>query len=355
MQLTDHALEGLLEKADGNPKAMLHIARTMIEMGGTAMAHRAIDVAMQVLDTPSLDAASARAARTIVNDKVARWHFPMMADAARNDAYEAALRRAISPGDKVLEIGTGSGLLAMMAARAGAGEVISCEDNPAIARVARDIIALNGYSDRVRIIAKHSDELDLDADLGGRADILVSEILGKQLLDESVLPAHEHAVRDLLKPGGTVIPRSGAVRAALADNLRLERHEVGMESGFDLSPFNAFSRTRIDFQVGSPHLALRSEPFDLFAFDLASAEPRPAESATYTCRSSGGRVGGVAQWIAIDLDAETRYENYPVDGGYSGWAMVYHPFDEAIETAAGQEIRIAASHDRATVAIWREE
>ena len=44
-------------------------------------------------------------------------------------AYDAALRRAIRPGCRVLEIGTGSGLLAMMAARAGAAQVVTCERN----------------------------------------------------------------------------------------------------------------------------------------------------------------------------------------------------------------------------------
>ncbi len=47
------------------------------------------------------------------------WHFPMVADRPRNDAYDQALRRA-APGRRVLDIGSGSGLLAMMAARAGA-------------------------------------------------------------------------------------------------------------------------------------------------------------------------------------------------------------------------------------------
>src|SRR5262249_41477952 len=102
--------------------------------------------------------------------------------------YEAALRRAITPNSKVLEIGCGSGLLAMMAARAGAAAGVSCEMGTAIAGKAAEIGARNGDSDRVRVIAKHSSMLDAETDLGGRADVLVSEIVDSALLGELVLP-----------------------------------------------------------------------------------------------------------------------------------------------------------------------
>ena len=75
------------------------------------------------------------------------WHFAMMDDKKRNEAYEAAIRRA-APGKRVLDIGTGAGLLALMAARAGAAKVTTCEAVAAIAERARQIIVANGMGDR---------------------------------------------------------------------------------------------------------------------------------------------------------------------------------------------------------------
>jgi hypothetical protein len=51
-----------------------------------------------------------------VND----FHFAMMNDHDRNEFYREALEKAVKPTDMVLEIGTGSGLLAMLAAKSGA-------------------------------------------------------------------------------------------------------------------------------------------------------------------------------------------------------------------------------------------
>ena len=99
-----------------------------------------------------------------------------MNDDERNDAYLAALQSAITKDTHVLEIGTGSGLLSMMAARSGAEKVTTCEASPIIATTAKKIIATNGMAGTINVIAKKSNNVEVGVDLPRPADLLVSEI-----------------------------------------------------------------------------------------------------------------------------------------------------------------------------------
>jgi type II protein arginine methyltransferase len=312
----------------------------------------AIDTIQRALALAPEDAALRAAARRVLGRMAPAWHFLIVADRPRNDAYEAALRRIVSPGCKVLEIGAGTGLLSMMAARAGAGEVIACEADPAIAAAAREIVARNGLADRVRIVAKHSSELDLQQDLGGPADVLVSEIVSNNLLGEAVLPTLEDVVPRLLRPGAAVIPARGRVRVALAHDARWARGRMGTVSGFDLSEFNRFARAERDIVVGEARLALRSAAADLFAFDFASGGPYAAAATSLDLASFGGPVNGIAQWIALDLDPHTTYENRPSPGTRSCWAAVFHPFDRERDTRGGEMLTMHGRHDRQAPWVW---
>ena len=343
-------IAALVPHAEGNLAAMIQLARMMRKAGqheqALAQCRKAIALAPQ-------DAELAARVNRLLSEYVKAWHFAIVRDERRNAAYDAALRRAIRPGSRVLEIGTGTSLLAMMAARAGAAEVITCEMNPVIAEAAREILVRNGFADRVRVIAKHSDELDVEADLHGPVDILVSEIVSNNLLGQDVLAVHERAVRDLLKPGGHVIPARGAIRVALAEDLRDDRERLGEINGFDLSSFNALMPPARKIRVDHERLKLRGEAADLFVFDFGVGQFCAPARACAACVATGGRVNGIAQWIALDMDGHTRYENRPApDATLSCWAVLFHPLPHTIDTSPKQEIRVFGSHDRHQVSIW---
>src|SRR5262249_20749023 len=97
---------------------------------------------------------------------------------------------------------------------------------------------------------------------------------------------------------------------------------------------------------------LRSEVGDLFAFDFASTGFHKPLQGSVTCRSSGGRVNGIAQWIGIGLDEAVRYENRPAPGATSCWAVRFYPFKDAVELTSGQPFVIHGSHNRSALAIW---
>jgi type II protein arginine methyltransferase len=287
-----------------------------------------------------------------LNRGVPHWHFSIVRDEARNVAYEAALKRAVTPQTKVLEIGTGTGILAMMAARAGAQAVVTCEMVPAIAHAAQEIIALNGFAECVRVVAKKSYDLDPDTDMGGCADVFVSELVNEALLGEDVLPIVEHAVKVLLKPGAKIIPARGIVRVALAHDAKLHRARMDIINGFDLSPFNRLAANHYSVGRRAPHLTLMSSPADLFDFDFRSGGPFPAATSARTLISTGGKANGIAQWIALQMDEEGWYENDPTPETPSAWSVFFWPFNAPRDCPAGTAIEIFGSHDRRKLRIW---
>lgn len=293
-------------------------------------------------------------AQQLIGQSVPRWHFDMLRDEARNAAFDAAIRRAVTPGTHVLDIGAGSGLLSLMAARAGAGRVVACEENPAIADVARAIVAANGQADRIRVVTGTSTALDLDSDLEGRADVIVSEIVSNNLLAEGVLRTLADAATRLLAPGGQMIPAGGAVMVALAQLDVPADRRLSDIAGFDLQGFDALAQVPRIVAVGDTTLALRSEAAALLSFDFTGRAAREPHRARTTLLAKGGPVGGVVQWIRLRLDAETSYENRPGPGAASHWGAQFYPFPAPLDPPAGTPVEIAGVHDGHQLLVWRE-
>ena len=90
----------------------------------------------------------------LLSQMVPFWHVPMMNEEARNRPYYEGLKAAITSDKVVLEIGTGSGLLSMMAAQLGAKSVVTCEAVRLVADTARRIIERNGLKDRITVVSE---------------------------------------------------------------------------------------------------------------------------------------------------------------------------------------------------------
>jgi len=286
--------------------------------------------------------------RSAYRDVVPAWHFAMMDDAKRNGAYEAAIRRAV-PGKRVLDIGTGAGLLAMMAARAGAAHVTTCEAVGIIAERAREIVERNGLADRITVIAKPSTELVAGRDIPERAEVLVTETFASGLINEGILPTVEHAHEHLLTPGATIIPAAASVMGYLVGGTTLKGMLFAGEiAGFDLSQFNDFAPPTLFANLDSvPHLALSGD-VELMRFDLREARFPMGNARLVLKAIRDADCIGIAQWIRLDLDAETRYENRPAPAAaYNGhWGHVVHRFPKILPVNAKDSVPVIARHDR---------
>jgi len=291
--------------------------------------------------------------RSTYRDVVPPWHFAMMDDHARNGAYDAAIRRVV-PGKRVLDIGTGAGLLAMMAARAGAAHVTTCETVGLIAERAREIIAQNGLSDRITVIAKPSTELVVGRDLPQRAEVLVTETFASGLISEGILPTVEHAHEHLLNPDAAIVPAVASVMGYLAGGDTLKGMLfVDRIDGFQLSLFNDFAPPSLVANLDNvPHSAL-SDDVALLRFDLKERRFPMASTRRVIRATRQGASVGVAQWIRLDLDAHTRYENRPSsDAEFNGhWAHMLYRFPHLVSVEPGDTVPVIARHDRTQIGI----
>ncbi|HEU4887205.1 MAG TPA: 50S ribosomal protein L11 methyltransferase, partial [Thermoanaerobaculia bacterium] len=127
-------------------------------------------------------------------------HFMMVRDTVRVSAYRRAIFRHCK--DKtVVEIGCGSGILSVFAAKAGARRVIAIEESR-IADLAAAMFEANGVADRVELRRANSRDVSIDT----RADVIIHEVLGVDPFGENILPFIEDARERLLAPNGILIP-----------------------------------------------------------------------------------------------------------------------------------------------------
>lgn len=281
------------------------------------------------------------------------WHIPMMNDAPRNDAFEAAITAAIAvsgPDVRVLDIGAGSGLLSLMAARAGAQQVVACEMEPLIAEMAQRIVAQNGYADRITVHAKASTDLSIGVELDAPAQILVSEILSSDLLTEKVLDTFEDAHRRLLAPNALVIPRAATAMGCLVASETLADYAfVGEVSGFDLSPFTDFAQQRLPIHGTMTAWQRLSDDHALVHLDLTRAKHDAVLTRLRIPVTASGRAIGIVQWMHIDLWPGVTFDNHPDRYTDGGWLQILHSFPAPIDVVAGETLDVAVGHDRITL------
>jgi tetratricopeptide (TPR) repeat protein len=289
-------------------------------------------------------------AEWLLTQLVPLWHIPMMNEPERNQAFHDGLQAVVTPEKTVFEIGTGSGILAMMAAKLGARQVVTCEAVSLVAETATRIVERNGYQDRVKVLSKPSHAVKVGPDLPAKADILLHEVFSSELLGEHVLPAIEDAKARLLKPGGQVLPSAASIMIALVGGEALGKNlHVGESFGFDLGEFNAIHPKKRPLYREDLEPELLSDAIAAFRFDFMRQSTFPAERKHIDIPvTAAGRCYGVIQWIRIELAAGIVFENHPSRRkAVSNWQHTIYGFDAPVQLQAGAVVRVRAWHDRA--------
>lgn len=277
---------------------------------------------------------------------VPRWHFPMLGDEVRNRTYAEAIAAKVRPGDIVLDIGCGAGLTAMLAARAGAKHVYTCEQQPLIAEAAKQVIAANGLSDRITVIPKMSHNLVIGQDLPEPADVVVSEIVDNVLLGEGALATLTHAMHMLAKPDARAIPERGRLFAQLVESDRLwHLWRPRRPEGFDVAPFHDFASVAHVTPNDLATLGLRplGRPVELFDFDFARPDTRSARATQVLSSSTWGTIHAVMVYFEMDLAPGLQLTNNLLSEGH--WGRTVFLSDQPARARPGTHLQVTAQHD----------
>ena len=271
-------------------------------------------------------------------------HRRMLADRERMEAYESAIDQAVRPGMRVLDLGTGTGILALWAAARGA-EVVAVEPH-AIIEVARRIAADNGLADRIEFIRADARELALDRPV----DLVVTECMGNFFVTDEMQPV----LRDLprhLAPGGRTLPQ--AIRLSVAAATLPMWHELSFWTapvgGFDFSGALDFAR-QAAYVVGTEPELLVSAPAEVARFPLVEAPDQFTLRASLTV-TERRTVHAVIGWFDAQLTDEVELSTRP--GTRTHWGqMAFAVPATAVEPGDVLDIALDLVMDEALKSRW---
>ncbi len=251
----------------------------------------------------------------------------MVLDKHRTNAFAEAIAEVVSSGDRVIDVGTGSGLLAMLAAKSGAAQVIGL-DRAAIAQVARRLVAANNLEEQVEVIHENASTFKSDH----RVDLIVSEWLGHFAFTEGMLQ-HVIACRDNnLKPGGRMLP--SAVQLLLAPLDAPDLYNKAGPGSWNIQvkgiDFSSLEEVEVRQAIGQkifidPHDVLApGQP--IVSLDLVTAGVQDIwQSGELTFLAErDGQLHGFAGWFAAQLSPSVCLDTGPHKPG-THWAQTYFP------------------------------
>ena len=234
-------------------------------------------------------------------------HAKMLDDSVRTQAFLTAIRSAVRPGDVVVDLGTGTGVLAVAAAQAGARRVYAIE-RTGIAEVAKHLFEANAVADRITLVRGISTRVELPEP----ADVLVSEIIGNDPFGEQVLTYTRDAISRFLKDDARVIPSLLSVLVCgVTVSKELRRKHIfdaddarrwGDTYGIDFTPLGVLRPEQPFFVAVKPDEAATFKalgpPRELARIDLMRP-PAIIDRRVQLRLDREGPLDGVAMWFEL--------------------------------------------------------
>ncbi|MFZ2493949.1 MAG: 50S ribosomal protein L11 methyltransferase [Thermoanaerobaculia bacterium] len=277
------------------------------------------------------------------------YHRDLLSDQVRIDAYRAALNATVRPGDVVVDVGTGTGILAFLACQAGARHVYAIEQQhtaDGAALLARQL----GFADRITVLHGRSTEVELPE----RADVLVSETIGPLVFNEGWLGIVIDARERLLAPGARLIPSVVDVWIAPVEVPKVYAEQLDWWStprhGFDFSLLRMFEANALH-SANIDRESLLASPATMMSLRAAEvSDPVQHGSAAFVADRDGTLHGFAIGFTATLADGITLTNAW---GPATTWQQGLLLVEQPLAVSAGTPITVQLQVDAAGVWFWR--
>jgi predicted RNA methylase len=282
-------------------------------------------------------------------------HIAILSDRQRKSRFLEGIREVVKPGDVVVDLGTGSGIMTVAAVKAGARHVYAIEPS-SFGGLAQRVFDANGVSDRVTLIRGWGNQVVLPE----RGDVLLSDIVGNEPLDMQILEANADALQRLLKPDARLLPRRIRLNMALVEIPAevLHRYTFGPEQiarwrdwySVDFEPLLEVVRSQELPVYVRPDEArswpLLSEPRTIVDLDLRNARADGLVAHGVLTAERRCTYNGVIGFFELELGATTRYSTRPDQAGdHCHWFTPLWVLTDPVSLPAGGAVRVTYRYD----------
>jgi len=264
-------------------------------------------------------------------------HYGYLSDRVKLEQYRAAISKLVRPEHVVLDLGCGSGLLGLMALRAGAAKVLFVEEDTII-EVARQTVAEAGFADRAEFFKTNSFELTLPE----QVDVAICDHVGYFGFDYGILDLLADAKQRFLKPEGAIVPAQIELKLSPVESVDCRKLVGQWRDGSVPDEYGwlgtAAANTKHATQFEREDLL--ADAVTLATLELGvEAAPYLSWSAEFSC-ARDGTLDGVAGWFDCQLTDDIHMTNSPASEEHLDRPQAFFPLDAPVSVTAGERVQV---------------
>ncbi|MBU0761838.1 MAG: 50S ribosomal protein L11 methyltransferase [Candidatus Altiarchaeota archaeon] len=252
-------------------------------------------------------------------------HQTLLKDEVRINSFRDAIKKSVKPGDTVLDVGTGTGILAMLAAKQKAKKVVAV-DSSDIIYTAKKIAEKNKIKN-IDFIRADIRDLSMDG-----ADVIICELIGVYITDEGIIQKMQKA-RKHLKSGGKTIPEKIDIYLVPVESRNWGVGFWGEIAGIDYSPISEIKPSIRNYDMSrSKYL---SNPTQLFTVDYTQQRFKYAGEFRI---STDGIFTGCVMYFEAKLSEDVILSTSPKKP-LTHWKQIFLPNKTRVKVKKGEKIK----------------